>query len=77
MYVTLAALGRVVRTYLYTESASSTRIGLSGRDQDCPNGAAIPVAVVVEQLEECVVVGVVRKAEEDVVGLDETWHRLE
>jgi len=51
--------------------------GLSGGDQDCSSGVAIPVVVVAEKLEGRVVVGIVRKVKENVVGLDETRHRLQ
>ena len=50
---------------------------LSGRDQDRSSGVTVPAVVVPEELEGCVIVGVVREVEEDVVGLDETRHRLE
>lgn len=73
---------RNLRTRLQNIFVHRTRVeyegySLSWRDQDCPSGAAVPVVMVAEQLEGCEVVSVIRKVEEDVVGLDETRHRLE
>ena len=48
-----------------------------GRDEDCTSGTTVPVVEVAEQLEGRVVMGIVREVEKDVVGLDETRHRLE
>jgi len=60
----------VHRTCVEHESYS-----LPGRDQDCSSGTAIPAVEVAEELERCIVVGVIREVEEDVIGLNETRHR--